>query len=295
MSKSNNIAVIGGDMRQVYMSNEFLEKGYNVTAYGLKCEQINNNIIIASSMKDAIQNSNILIYPIPFSKNNKDIAFLDLLEDKSIELLKSYLNKNHTIFAGLIPKSFIEYCKNSNIRCYDLIEMNDFSIYNAIATAEGAITEAVLKSPSNIHKSNCLILGYGRCAQILANKLAGWNANIDIAARKKDAIALAYANGYNGISFKDLDKMLLKYDFVFNTVPSMVLTRDKLEKLSPHVVIVDIASIPGGVDYTAANELNLNAGLSLGIPGKISPKTSGEIIINVIENIIFERSGDYET
>ncbi len=48
------------------------------------------------------------------------------------------------------------------------MKMNDVAILNAVATAEGAIAEAIKRSIINIHQSNCLVLGYGRCAQILA-------------------------------------------------------------------------------------------------------------------------------
>jgi dipicolinate synthase subunit A len=44
-------------------------------------------------------------------------------------------------------------------------------ILNAIATAEGTIMEAIRSSDQNLHGSNCIELGYGRCAKVLAQKL----------------------------------------------------------------------------------------------------------------------------
>ncbi len=67
------------------------------------------------------------------------------------------------------------------------------------------------------------------------------------------------------------------------------MTKERLEKVSQEVTIIDIASSPGGVDYSATKEVGINATLCLGLPGKYSPKTSGEILVNAIENIINER------
>ncbi|OJT71237.1 dihydrofolate reductase, partial [Clostridioides difficile] len=51
-------------------------------------------------------------------------------------------------------------------------------------------------------------------------------------------------------------------------------------KVSQEVTIIDIASSPGGVDYSVVKEAGINATLCLGLPGKYSPKTSGEILVN---------------
>ncbi|OJT91053.1 dihydrofolate reductase, partial [Clostridioides difficile] len=60
------------------------------------------------------------------------------------------------------------------------------------------------------------------------------------------------------------------------------LTKERLEKVSQEVTIIDIASSPGGVDYSVVKEAGINATLCLGLPGKYSPKTSGEILVNAI-------------
>jgi len=295
LSKKSDITVIGADLRQIYMINKLHEKGYTVYTYGINNDLITNKIRKTSSLSEAISESNILICPIPFTKNNKDIAFLDLYEDKNVKHFMEHLNSNHILFAGLIPDYLSSFCSRNKIDQYDFMKMNDVAILNAIATAEGTIAEAIKRSSINLHDSNCLVLGFGRCAQILASKLKAFDVNVCIAARNKDACALAIAYGYSSILLDKLDSELKSFDFVFNTIPAIILTIDKLEKLSPHVTIIDIASAPGGIDYIASESLNLNASLCLGLPGIYSPKSSGEILANVIENILIERSGEFET
>jgi dipicolinate synthase subunit A len=295
LSEKGNITVIGADLRQIYMIKSFYEKGYTVYTYGINNDLITDKIRKTSSLHEAISKSNILICPIPFSKDNKDIAFLNLYEDKNVKHFMEELNSNHILFAGLIPDYLSSYCNRNKITHYDFMKMNDVAILNAIATAEGTIAEAIKRSSINLHGSKSLVLGFGRCAQILASKLKAFDVDIYVCARSKDDCAFATAYGYNSILLDNLENELNKFDFVFNTIPALILTKDKLEKLSPYVTIIDIASAPGGLDYKASESLNLNASLCSGLPGIYSPKSSGEILADVVENILIERSGEFET
>ena len=68
------------------------------------------------------------------------------------------------------------------------MKMDDVAIYNAIATAEGAIMEAIKMQPINLHKSRCLVLGYGRCAKVLAAKLKGMDAQVTVPEIKQQEV-----------------------------------------------------------------------------------------------------------
>ena len=46
--------------------------------------------------------------------------------------------------------------------------------------------------------------------------------------------------------------------------------------------------MPGGVDYEAAQKFDIKAIHALSLPGKVAPKTAGEIIKNTIYNMIEE-------
>lgn len=280
----NNIAVIGGDLRQVYMANEFIEIGYSVKVYGLNSSLFSSNIKEADSLKSALIDAETVICPIPFTKNQNDILSLDL--NIPINDLLQSLPENITICGGNIPNFVKSYCEIKNIKTVDLMELNEVAMLNAIATAEGTISEAITKSNINLHKSNCLILGYGRCGKILAKKLKALDAYVYIAARSKDALMEAEAFGLECINISDLDSVLSQFDFIINTIPSLVLSKEKLLEVSKSVVIIDLASAPGGVDYKVAESLGIKASLCPGLPGKYAPKTSGSILFKAIENII---------
>lgn len=158
----------------------------------------------------------------------------------------------------------------------------DLAIYNSIATAEGAIAEAITKSGRSLHHSQCLVLGYGRCAKTLSSFLKGLSCRLTVCARRPEILAEAAILADNTVNFESLPSSLEHCDHIFNTVPALVLQKEHLKKLPKHTVIIDIASSPGGVDYAAARELNIPAYLCPGLPGKYSPVSSGEAIAKIV-------------
>ena len=56
-------------------------------------------------------------------------------------------------------------------------------------------------------------------------------------------------------------------------------------------MIIDLASYPGGVDFAYAEKCGIKAIHALSLPGKIAPKSAGEIIESTILNILKEDDG----
>jgi dipicolinate synthase subunit A len=170
------------------------------------------------------------------------------------------------------------------------MESEKITILNAIATAEGTIMEAIQNSDINLHGSNCLVLGFGRCAKVLAGKLKAMDAIVTVAARSEEALAFAEAAGHKTLLLSDIKPLLPSYQFIFNTIPSLVLDKSCLELVNRNVTIIDIASAPGGVDFEYAMQQSLNAKLCLGLPGKVAPNTSADILVTEIIALMKERS-----
>ena len=53
-------------------------------------------------------------------------------------------------------------------------------------------------------------------------------------------------------------------------------------------MLIDLASKPGGVDFSAAKELGIHAVQALSLPGKTAPRAAAEIIKNTIYNMMEE-------
>lgn len=278
MSQINKIVVLGGDNRQYYMVEQLHALGFPVAVYGLDMKDLSPVIYDAQSIREAMSFGNIVIGPIPFSRNNKDIVAKTPLVDLTIQEFLQYLTENHILFGGVFPKVVKDFCTSHHVSFYDFMEDESVSIANAVATAEGAVLEAIMRSPVTLHKNNSLILGYGRCAKILADKLNGLNSKVTIAARLKEALSYAAAYGYDTIPLIDINKYLADFPFIFNTIPSLIMDAASLSYVDKDVTIIDIASAPGGVNFEYCEQLHINASLCLALPGKYAPKTSARIL-----------------
>ena len=284
-----DIAIIGGDIRQAYMVSIFRKKNLSVITYGLTHPMIQDICVQGKTMKETIQSSMVLISAIPFSKDGMTIPSLTSASDMTVDSFLNHSFHGQILFAGMISPKIRSHCNQYSIDYYDFMEDDCIAIANGIATAEGAIMEAITKSSGNLHKSHCLVLGFGRCGKTLATKLKGMEANVTICTRKNSDLALANALGFQTISLTHLGETLPSYDYIFNSIPALVLDNTLLSKVSKDVVIIDIASFPGGLDYEKAKELKLNAHLCLGIPGKISPKASAQILSDKVFHHIYNR------
>lgn len=290
MPSPYKLGIFGGDLRQVYMAEAFIQMGYSITVYGLYENIRKANCYTASSLEELFKLSNVLIGPIPISQDKINVTSKEIFSDLTIDNIVSLLDIHHTLMGGNIPNSLTDICVTKKISYFDYMKSNKIAVKNGIATAEGAIMEAIRSSDINLHHSNCLVLGYGRCAKILAQKLEGLHAFVTVAARSEDALAYAEATGHGTILLNNMKDHISSFDYIFNTIPSKILDSHILKLVNPNVTIIDIASAPGGIDYEYSKNHDINALLFLGIPGKVSPRSSANILVTETLAYLKERS-----
>ena len=276
-------AVIGGDLRQVYLTAELVRAGCSVCQYAL-CrppEQICPKLagaVPTLSLEDACSHSSCVVCPIPLSR---DGIFLNQNRSKKnipLSQLLLYLTPGQLFLAGCIPKEFASPARNKNIRCFDFMKDAALSHFNSIATAEGVLCEAIRLSPKNLHQSRCAVLGYGTCGRTIADKLKGMRCYVTVAAAPDAEICQASPLADQALSLSDLFGQIREYDFIFNTVPALLLNKDVLSRVRPDTAVLDIASAPGGVDFAAAKEFSVTALSCPGLPGKYAPLSSAQAV-----------------
>lgn len=282
-----NFSIIGGDLRIIELAKMLSSDDNNVFTFGLEqAEKFNNkNIINCKDIDEFVNTSDIIIGPIPFSKDG--IVINTPFSNNKI-LISDFINKidSKTFIAGSIKPNVYELAKNKNIVIIDLMERDDLAILNAIATAEGAISEAILNTPKILHKSKVLILGFGRIAKVLAQKLVGLSVDVTCAARKIQDLAWITSYGYNKTNINELGENLRNYDIIINTVPHIILDENRLQYVRKDCLIIDLASSPGGIDKKVAEEKGIKCITALAIPGKIAPITSAKFIKDIIYDIL---------
>lgn len=217
-----------------------------------------------------------ILLPVPCS----NLLYQQILEN---------LQPNHIVLGGNLSPAFVNECNQVGAKVYDYLKSPSVVIHNAIATAEGAICEAISHSPWNLHGNSCLVMGYGRCGSVLAQRLKGMESHVTISARDLIKIAQAETRGFDILK---PDTNLSQFRFLFNTIPAPVVDADMLAKLSPEITIIDIASAPGGCDFAYCKKHEISAYLCPGLPAKYAPKSSAEIIFRHIHEVFqFESKG----
>lgn len=266
---TKTLAIIGGDRRQAYMAELLCGHGYTVRVLGITPLCPHSHIQSCSYLEEAITGSDWILCPIPFHKGL----------GVPMEELLAHLTSQQALAGGCIPAHVLEYCHKHHIRCHDFMKSEPVAIYNTIATAEGAIAEALIRHPSNLHGEHALVLGYGRCAKTLAGKLKGFSAQVTVCARSPVHTALAGALGHHTLDWSLLSQNIGDFQYIFNTIPAMVLDETMIQNIHPTAIIIDIASAPGGVDFKAASSAGIDAGLYLGLPGKYAPLASAKALV----------------
>ena len=260
--------------------------------YGLeKADKLKNidNLFFCNSISDTIKNSNLVISSIPFSKDGIKINTPFSDNEITINCLANDL-KEKTLIAGSVSQDVEKIFEENNVKLIDVMKDEELVILNTIATAEGTIKEAIVNTDIILHKSNVLILGFGRVAKTLADKLSGLSVNVTCSARKEKDLTWIETYGYNALNINSLGNELNKFDIIINTVPHLILGENELQYVRKDCLLMDISSKPGGMDEKYIKENGLNMIWALALPGKVAPKTSAKFIKNTIFKLLQEEN-----
>lgn len=286
-----NFAIIGGDLRIIKLAKMLAEDGNMVYTYGLeKAEELKGveNIKFCEKLNKAIKEDvEIVIGPIPFSSNGTQINAPFSNNEISIRELMHQLNAK-ILIAGTITPDVYDMANDEYIEIIDIMKREELAVLNTISTAEGAIEIAIANTNKILHGSDILILGFGRIGKVLARKMAGLSAKVTCAARKDEDLAWIRAYGHRATNINTLGENLSKYDIIINTVPHLVLTKERLENVKDDCLLIDLASNPGGIDKKVAKDRNLKLIWALALPGKVAPITTAEFIKDTIYNVLKE-------
>ena len=283
-------AIIGGDLRTVKLAEMLAKDENEIYICGLeKAEELKDkpNIIICDTIKNAVQDAEIVIGPIPFSSNGTTINSPFGDKEITIREMMHVINAKVLIAGGITPEVY-DLANDEYIEIVDIMKREELAVLNTIATAEGTIQIAIENTNKILHGSEVLILGFGRTGKVLARKLAGLAVKVTCAARKDEDLAWIQAYGHKATNINALGENLSEFDIIINTVPHMILTEEKLGYVKQECLLIDLASNPGGIDKKAVKDKNLKFAWALSLPGKVAPTTSAEFIKETIYNIIKE-------
>ena len=235
----------------------------------------------------------IYVLPTPVSKLDK---FPQMKESIKAELVNC--KGPLFLFAGAVNGEWKSFLESNGIAYVDFMQLPEVVEGNALITAEATVAEILLASEKSICQQRILVTGYGCCGKPIATRLAAMGAEVVVAARREEVREEIRRDGFEAVGFAGrkqglelpvmtknhlgIKDIVAEVDTIVNTVPSLVITEDIIEKMSKESLIVDIASSPGGTDFAAAEKCKITAKLALGLPGIYTTRSSAELLKNAI-------------
>jgi dipicolinate synthase subunit A len=162
------------------------------------------------------------------------------------------------------------------------------AIYNSIPTVEGTLMMVIQHTDYTIHGSNVMVLGFGRTGMSVARAFQSLGAHVKVGARRSEHIARITEMMFSPFHMQDIEKEVGDIDIVINTIPHLVVTANVISKMPAHTLVIDLASKPGGTDFRYAEKRGVKALLAPGLPGIVAPKTAGQILANVLSQLLAE-------
>ncbi len=287
MRTMETFAVIGGDLRSAYLAGLLAADGYKVITSGFDSTDLPPCVTGCTNPSQAVALADCVILPMPVSSDGTTLnAPFSRVRITLDQVLGSVKHAQYLV-GGSVTAEVLEEVERRGLTIHDYLKREELAVLNSVPTAEGAVQLAMEELPITISGSHCLITGYGRIGRALARLLIVMGANVTVAARSFSDLAWAGSQGCAAVELSQLADAG-DFDVIFNTVPALLFDREVLKRLDKNTLLIDLASRPGGVDFTAAADLQIKTVWALSLPGRVAPKSAGEIIKNTILNMIKE-------
>lgn len=282
--KGKEILIIGGDTRYVEIIRRLTNQKAQLSLIGYKELALENGSVQCTSFED-LEPGRFDAVILPITGITDDGKITSYFSGKSLTLPDKFfqqLKPTCQIFSGVETGFLKKVEEQLTLKITYLFEKDEVAIQNAIPTAEGLILLTIQNTDVTLHGSNVTILGFGRLGQTLVRVYHHLGAKVTVAAREAANRARACEMGVQAISMEDMVSYLPATDICINTIPAMVLNEERLYHLPHHVLLIDAASRPGGIDLDYAHQRGIRTMIAPSLPGLVAPKTAGRILADCI-------------
>ncbi len=266
--KSTVFLCVEGDLRQAYVCE-------SLRAFG--------NVYIIG--KDGAVPENM--------PEKADVLVLPMMTGEEYDIdpamVTSHLISGGLVLGGRLSHGQKKLFSDMGFSAEDYFLRESLALKNAVPTAEGTLMTVMANTTGTVYQSRILVLGYGRTGKSCARLFSAAGADCTVAARRPEILAQAWSEGHHTVHLSDIANSADSFDTIINTVPAVVLTEEILSCVQKNCLIVDLASMPGGTDFFAAERLGIKAIHALALPAKAAPAASGRYIAETIIEMLEER------
>lgn len=289
MNHNTNLAVIGGDSRQIHMAAQLQKDGWSVSVSAFDLAQLPPTLT-NKTITEALSTANVAIFPLPLSRDAKLLNASFSKDSIALHTVTQLIRPDTTVFCGMPPSFFEKTLEAHGIKVIDYFKNEELTLRNALLTAEGIIGIITERLPCTVFGLRCAVTGYGRVAKYTARALRSLGADVTVFARSRAALTSAQCDHFKAISLQELQQHINCFQCIINTIPAPVIDENCIVCSDEDCVFIEVASIPFGIDQFCAQKHNRNLIKAVSLPGKTAPKTAGEIIAKTIEIYLTEGS-----
>lgn len=275
-----NFAVLGGDERSVCLVRRLRQDGHEVRTFGMECAMEQERG--PAGLDEVLEGTECVILPIPLEWKpgllNAPFGETEIPLGRLFDALPGDV----PVFAGAVRPDTRAMAAGRGIAVTDLLAMEELAVKNAALTAEGAVGVLIRETDRSLMDMDILVTGAGRIGKLLGLRLKALGAHVTVSARKESDKAWCRSMGLGAADTGELEPILPQISAAVNTVPSPVLTPDRLRLLPRDAFLLELASNPGGIDRQAARALGLRLTAAPGLPGKTAPKSAAAAIADTI-------------
>lgn len=283
-ARQTGFGIMGGDRRQLYLARAMQEEGCKVYVSCLENAPCTAGLPQVG-LHQLAESCQVVLFPLPATRDgrylNTPLSNLEIWLDDDFARL--FVGKQ--VFGGMMDKLKASSPLWHSVDCRDYYAREELVTGNAFLTAEGAVGLAVQEYEGSLGGARCLVTGFGRIGKALCGMLRGMGAQVFCSARKAADLTAVRALGCQPLEYSQLAQ---PFQVLFNTVPAQVLGAEVLARQRQDSLLIELASAPGGIDLEAAGSLGLRVLPAPSLPGRMSPKASGELIKETVFRMLEE-------
>lgn len=280
-------AVIGGDGREVEYVRGLLADSAEVRACG--CLPEAEEILGRSqeqTMEEALDGVDVALHSVVYI-TPEGYIYTPGWDEEIHQSEFRHLPEGSSLIIGTSTDEIDQIADEEGFTVVEYGDDDELMLLRAPTIVEGALEIAIRETDVSIHDTPTAVLGFGRMGFSVTRTVVQLGAETSVVARDRSQLARAREIGATPVHLDDLEETLADKRIVFNTIPVEILSRDVLEGMREDCVIVDLASVPGGTDFDAAEELGINATLARGLGGR-APETAGRLQYRGIRQMIID-------
>lgn len=287
MGKSLTLAVIGGDERQVYLASLALADGHAVRTFALDRANVEGAVVCPDAAA-CVEGADAVLLPVPVMQGENMLrAPLARTETDVMQVLDA-IPAGVPAFGGAVPFRLYARAVQCGVRLIDYLTREELAIRNAVPTCEGALQLAMEQTDHTIQGAHTLVIGAGRIGFQLAVRLHALGAQVTVAARSLRDRARIETAGLTAVDTAQLVQTVRGMEIIFNTVPAPLLTSEVLRALTSPCIVIDLASLPGGIAPDAVPPAGCRVLHALSLPGKVAPRSAAAAIYATVTAILRE-------